>query len=272
MVEGFLVPGKKVEKIRIMRNFKLNQSVDILDAIVNPLETEVTLKDEQSGLLYPLSLHIPDSIQDINGYYFEYNGSDLSIRHENSYTLEVKTEIDGQQLWTKSTTTVPPAGFSIKNVNFDSLKFGQQKGDGNFENFELTIERAEGLTFYVRTVRAMDNDSLSFIRNHLVAEFKQEDFEERKDDFSYNARWIQNTPDYPGESIIRLFWVHFFFYSEYEVIVYAADENYREFLQTYSRVQEFDGNFHEAKFNFEGDGIGVFGSVVPDTVYIKVTR
>ncbi len=31
-----------------------------------------------------------------------------------------------------------------------------------------------------------------------------------------------------------------------------------------------DGNFHEAKFNIDGDGIGVFGSVIADTVYVDV--
>jgi hypothetical protein len=51
-----------------------------------------------------------------------------------------------------------------------------------------------------------------------------------------------------------------------------VDKNYREFLQTYNDVQEEDGNFHEAKFNIEGDGIGVFGSVVTDTVYIEITN
>ncbi len=106
----------------------------------------------------------------------------------------------------------------------------------------------------------------------MVGELKLEDLDENLDEFSFKARWIQNTPEYIGESTIRLLWFDLFFYSEYEVIVYAADDNYREFLQTYNRVQEFDGNFHEPSFNFEGDGIGVFGSVVPDTVYVKVIR
>ncbi len=121
-------------------------------------------------------------------------------------------------------------------------------------------------------MRVVNNDSVNFISNHVVGKLKPEDFEERFNEFSYRARWIQNTPEYIGESTIRLLWFDLYFYSEYEVIVYAADDNYREFLQTYNRVQEFDGNFHEANFNFEGDGIGVFGSVVPDTVYVTVTH
>ncbi len=272
VVEGFLVPGKKVEKIRIMRNFKLDENVNIIGAVVDPLKTKVELRDEQSGRVYILNLHVPDDRLDINGYYFEYTGNDLEIENKKSYTLKVETEIDGKNLWTKSTTTVPPAGFKINSVNFDSLRFAQAGQNGAFELFELSIQRAPGVTFYVNTMRAIQNDSLSFIRNHLVGKLDQEFYKEHFNEISYRARWIQNTPEYVGESTIRLFWLDIYFYSKYEVIVYAADENYRKFLQTYNRVQEFDGNFHEASFSFEGDGIGVFGSVVSDTVYVNVTR
>ena len=37
-------------------------------------------------------------------------------------------------------------------------------------------------------------------------------------------------------------------------------------------VQEIDGNFHEPVFHIDGDGIGVFGSAVTDTVYFSVTQ
>ena len=37
-------------------------------------------------------------------------------------------------------------------------------------------------------------------------------------------------------------------------------------------VQEEDGNFHESVFSIEGDGIGYFGSAIPDTVYVEVLR
>ena len=37
-------------------------------------------------------------------------------------------------------------------------------------------------------------------------------------------------------------------------------------------VQEEDGNFHAPVFSIEGDGIGYFGSAIPDTVYLEVTR
>ena len=43
-------------------------------------------------------------------------------------------------------------------------------------------------------------------------------------------------------------------------------------FQTYKNVQEFDGNFHEPRINIQGDGIGIFGSAIADTVFLKVKK
>ena len=91
-------------------------------------------------------------------------------------------------------------------------------------------------------------------------------------DYNFDYGWIQNTPAEPGQSTIQTFWFILWFYSRYEIVVYAVDENYQHFLQTYDEVQEADGNFHEPEFAIEGDGIGVFGAMVPDTMYVEVVR
>jgi len=62
------------------------------------------------------------------------------------------------------------------------------------------------------------------------------------------------------------------FYGEHEIVVYATDRHYQRFLQTFDQVQEEDGNFHEPAFAIEGDGIGVFGSVVMDKIRVEVLR
>lgn len=269
-VEGLLFPGKKVEHIRVFKNFKIDQNVNIFNSVLDPRETTVSITDEQNGNEYNLSLHVPDSVTDINGYWFEYPGNDLQIRSGNSYTLNVESEYAGERLWTRSTTTVPQQGFAINSLNFNSLKFAQEKENGDLEVFEVNIQRSQGITYYLATIKPLDTSFESLIKEHLVGELDSTVYEENIVNLSFDTSWIQNTPEYPGESTLRLFWFDFFFYSEYEVIIYAADKNYREFLQTYNRVQEFDGNFHEAKFNFEGDGIGYFGSAIADTTYVTV--
>ena len=71
---------------------------------------------------------------------------------------------------------------------------------------------------------------------------------------------------------MKIFWFDLWFYGSYEVIVYAADKNFIDFLRTFDEVQADDGNFNEPAFNIEGDGIGVFGSAIADTVRIVVLR
>lgn len=274
-VDGFLQPGRKVEKIHIFRNFKLDQNLN--EVTFFPENTSVSLIDESNPQkIYNLSLHIPqqfkaDSI-DFEEFYYEYNGTDLVIEHGKSYTLEVTTTIDGENLWTRSTTTVPEAGFKINSVNFNALKFAQEKGNGELEVFEVAIQRSPGITYYLATITPEDTTFADVITEHLIGEIDEKRFRKDRDNYLYDTTWIQNTPAYSGESVIRLFWFDFYFYSQYQVVVYAADSNFREYLLTYNRVQEPDGNFHEARFNFEGDGIGIFGSYISDTTYVSVIR
>ncbi len=270
-IEGFLTPGEPVTGIRLYRNFKLDQDLREQTPLLDPLKTSATITDEGSGVTYPLSYRAPANLLDISGYYYEYRGSDLTIVHGGSYTLEVRTEIDGTPIEARSTTTVPAAGFRIAGVNYDSLQYRQKTG-GELVNFVLDIDRAPGTTYYLASILSLTDDYDRFVSSSPFGKMSREEFEKDKERFVYNTFWIQNTPPEAGRSIMNLFWFEFHFYGRYRIIVYAADKNYREFMQTYSRVQEIDGNFHEARFNIEGQGIGVFGSVIPDTVYVTVTE
>ena len=91
-------------------------------------------------------------------------------------------------------------------------------------------------------------------------------------DFDYHFEWIQNTPATSGRSTMNVFWWDMWFYGRHQIVIYAADENYANFIQTFQEVEEEDGNFHEPVFNFEGDGMGYFGSAIADTVYVEITR
>lgn len=277
-IDGFLIPGQKVDKIHVFRNFKLDQDLNEINFF--PENTAVTITDEQNQQTYDLSYHIPDDLTnpdsvDLEDFYWQYNGNDLSIEYANSYTLEVNAQIDGVQLWTRSTTTVPQQGFEINSLNFTSLEFAQKKENGDFEFFEVSLQRSPGVTYYMATIKPLDITFESLIVDHLAGEIDEKMYEENFEEYTFDRNSIQNTPSDSGtlgQSVLRMFWFDFYFYSDYEIIVYAVDENYRKYLQTFQNVQEFDGNFHEAAFSFEGDGIGVFGSIIPDTTYITVTR
>ena len=267
-IEGFLVPHQPVTKIRVARNFPIDANLRSFELLLP--NAEVKLIDESSGREYQLTFH--RSRFDFDSNYFEYQGDDLIIECGKSYTLEVTATIDGQQRYTRATTTVPQEGFRIVQVNYDSLVYRQRGENGEVLTFELIIERSPGTTFYINTVRALDASSATFVYDNPFARLEPKEVDEDLDDFVYYYDWLQDTPATAGQSRVDVFWFALWFYGRYEIITYAADRNYKEFLQTYNDVQEPDGNFHEPKFHFDGDGIGVFGSLIADTVYVKVLK
>jgi len=271
-IDGFLQPGKKVKNIHIFKNFELGVDITADKIFFDPTKMTVKIIDEASGMPYNLTPNQNPDTTNLEDFYYEYTGNDLVIDYGKSYTLEVTAETDGRQLSTSSTTTIPQSGFNISNINTTSMKFAQKDENGDFASFKLKIERSPGTNFYVASTRPMNISFDNFITNHLFGELKRKDYDEDLDDYDSSEDWIQNTPLTAGTSTLDIFMFDLFFYSQYRVIVFAADDNYREYLQTFNATQEPDGNFHAARFNFVGDGIGVFGSVVTDTVYFEVTR
>jgi hypothetical protein len=152
------------------------------------------------------------------------------------------------------------------------MPYRDRDENGDLRTFELTIERSPGTDYYITTITAGHAGTDNFVYDNPFTDWEKEDVQAELEDLQYELFSIQDTPEEAGESRIRIYWFDLWFYTEYQIIVYAADENYREFLLTYNMVREEDGNFHEPLFNVEGDGIGVFGSVVADTTRLVVTR
>jgi len=268
-IEGFLIANQKVDKIRISRNFPLDANLSRTNLIPDVNKTSVTITDVAEDKTYNLTFHVTlDNL--FENYYWQYNNSDLIIQPGKTYRLDVAAQIDGKFLNASSTTVVPNSGFSIAHYNYNRLTFREKDTYGNLKQFEFTFNRTPGVSFYFASARAINPSEDNFIfENPFFAE-DPDDFHFK--DYDYQYGWIQDTPLDAGQTTFTLFWANLWFYDRYELILYATDDNYREFIQTYNDVQEQDGNFHEAKFNIDGDGIGVFGSMIADTVYIEVLR
>ena len=138
---------------------------------------------------------------------------------------------------------------------------------------KVRLQRSPGTTFYLLTAVPLDPSADSYIDDNAFTDETSEDLS-RNDiiDYSYNAEWIQNTPPTAGISTMDVFWWDVWFYGEHRVTIFAADDNYRRFLQTFDDAEEEDGNFHEPVFALEGDGIGYFGSALVDSVSLTITR
>lgn len=253
-VEGYLYCGETVNDIKLMRNYALGAPIDQTQLYLSPSINKVTVTING----------IPLAFDPQKNSYFN---NQIIIDYGKSYTLEVYATIDGKNLHTTSTTTTPQKGFSIVNKNLGTFVYNSAPITVNFKT-------SPGTEFYVFSI-VPDSTSLNnFIynnafRNNLDSVKVLNNFNDYK--FRYETlnninSYSSNT--YPFTLNIRDMW----FYSNYSVIVYAGDVNFKDYLMTAPSVQEFDGNFHEPVLIFNGDGIGVFASAIKDTVKFSITR
>ncbi len=266
VIEGYLSPFKPVRNIRLMRNFPINTTFDRSEIILDQARASITA--EANGREYQLVFN-PES-----GTY-EYPGDDLYILPERSYTLRVTATIDGRELSAWSTTTVPASGFNIdmSKSKLGSLPYHARNSEGELEFFQLAFQRSPGTDFYVLAAKALDASETTFIFTNTFFAPDSEFVEENLDNLTLNVTWLQGLRPLPFNTptIFNVGWYMFFFYGRYELTLYAGDQNYKDFFLTYKQVQEIDGNFHEPVFHIQGDGIGVFGSVIARKVLVEVT-
>jgi hypothetical protein len=266
VVQAFLYPGQKVEGILITRNIAMNNTTpDPLSIFLST--ADVRLIDLNTNTEYRLTFNLKKLS-------FEYNGNDLIVGYDKDYQLKISANFDGMSLYASSTTHTPRSGFRIDNSlsQIQPLFYREKDNSGNIKNFSIAFTPSIGTEFYAFSIVALNASDSTFIYDNAFADVKHEDVIKELDQFKYQLRWLQNINSLGNEIKYDLDWIHFWFYGNYRVVVYAGDDNYRNYLLTYKTVQEFDGNFHEPNMKFQGDGIGVFASVIADTVYLRVKK
>ena len=265
VIEGYLYPGQPVRNIRITRNIPLNTASDPTSIVIT--NADVKLTDLQTNKNYQLTFNVQK-------FSYEYSGNDLRIDYGNSYKLTVNAAIDGKSLSASSVTNVPKSGFKINPVlsELQPLYYRERDGNGNVKNFSITFSPSTGTNFYAFSIAALDASDSTFIYNNAYVNVSHDDVTKNLDGYRYQLIWLQDINSFGAEIKYDLDWIHFWFYGKYRIIVYAGDDNYKNFVLTYKNVQEFDGNFHEPQMNMQGDGIGIFGSVIADTVYVSVKK
>jgi hypothetical protein len=269
VIEGYLHAGQPIDRIYVSRNFPVDADLTKMSVLPDPDETFVYITDLDSDKNYQLEYNTSED-DDWNNYYWTYRDSDVIVEYGKSYQIDVSTVIDGKECHASSVTTVPEEGFEIMSINYNRLKYREKDSNENLKNFEVEINRSIGSNFYTASLEALNPTLESFIYDNPYDEKKPEDVDLHDDAFTYSV--LHHAPEIEGKSIKTLGWEVFNFYDQYRVIIYAADENYKDYLITHNNVMEMNGNFHEPKFNFEGDGIGVFASIIADTVYVEVAR
>lgn len=259
VIAGLIYPEKRVEEIQITRNYHLSEEVNIDDLFLH--DAQVSITDLESNTSYKL-------VEYKNCYV--YMGRELFIGYGKTYRLDVSAVIDGKSLKASSTTTTPQKGFRIA-MQVQSLKYREKDSSGVIKQFEVIFKTTEGASFYMFSLCPEEPKLSNFIYDNPYFDLDTAYVSENFSFFAQRYFWINNLN--PAEiHTYEISWLNLWFYDAYEITVYAGDLNYYNFIATYGNIQELDGNFHEPRFNIEGDGIGYFGSAIAGRTYIEVLR
>jgi hypothetical protein len=267
VIEGYLYPHQAVNDIRISRNLPLNTNLTRKTLYIPDAVVQITDLQNGAGIPYLLTYN-PDS-----GFY-QYDGSDLVIEYGGKYQLNVEANIEGKTLQASSVTRVPLEGFKIMDhASTESMYFYETSDNDVVLKPVVTFQRSAETDFYAFSIVSLDAAESNFIYTHpFGGDIKEEDVEEYFNEFRYSHDTMFNTPLIADQTSLEIEWIHIWFYGNYRIVAYAGDENFKNYYLTHAQVQEIDGNFHEPEFNIEGDGIGVFGSAIADTIYINILR
>ena len=265
VVEGYLVPGSNVENIIIGRNFPLNTSFSVNDVFIP--NADVTLTAIETGKEYKLEY---DKLKNSYRYY----GNDLKIEYNRSYRLSVSATIDGQKLTAKSVTTTPLKGFSIDktlSVKGDN-QYREKDQNGEVQKLKLVFNPSPQTEFYAIGTVAIEASINKFIFENPYFNLDTNNVIDNLRSYQYESSWIQNVKSDVPLQEKNIEWMELWFYGKYRTIMYAGDQNFKDYFITINQLQEMDGNYHEPKLHFEGDGIGIFGSYIADTLYFTIKK
>lgn len=265
VIDGYIMPNHRVRDIRISRNFPLDKEINIMEFPLK--DAKVSITDIQTNQTYPLTFNIGQ-------LGFEYRGKELLISEGNSYQLSVSANIDGQKLLAETVTTVPLNGFFIDEnaSNLAPKTYREEDTNGNIKNFDITFNHSASTDFYALSIVALEASRNNFIEDS-PGHLDKDDLDDDLLNFlKYEAQWAQTSLNPNGKTKIEILWFSTWFYGKYRVILYAGDKNFKQYFLTHNDVQDIDGNLYEPKFFIDGDGIGVFGSAIADTVYFEILR
>jgi len=247
VVQGYVYPNEEIKHIRLTRNFPLEATINQEDLILTPSKNSVTISINGIALQFDAQTQT-------------YFTNAITANFGETYLLEVSAIIDGEQLQTTSFTTVPLEGFSLLANDLGTIVYRTP--------IEFQFTPSPGTDFYAFSIIPDSASVDNFIYdNPFFPNLEQQDVQDDLNSFRFQFDLLINVDSTPGSTRdYEILGLDTWFYSTYKVIVYAGDKNFKDYVLTASNVQQFDGNFIDPRMYFEGDGIGVFGSAIRDTL------
>jgi hypothetical protein len=264
VINAYVFGGQKVQNIKITRNIPLTQNIDTSSIILpDAMVKIIDLSNNKEYLLTynPLKLS------------YEYAENDLIVDYGKSYKIDVQARIDGKDLHASSITTVPLSGLKADKYDLGTMPYRETDENGIVKKINIGFRPSENSSATIFSVVALEASTSSFIyNNYYYSEKDTQKIEHAL--FRYKQNYVYQIGIAPGtlDFLIAVDWYNVWFYGRYRVIIYAADKNFYDYCITAQNVMELDGNFHEPKMHIDGEGVGVFGSAVTDTVYFTIIK
>ena len=266
VIDGYLVTEQPIKRIFIKRNIPTGVPIE---------EIEIFLKDAN---VFITDLKTNTRVQltyNTNAFSFMDKDETLGgIKYNQEYRIDVSATIDGRALTASATTKTPSEKVRIHQNPTTQLVYPKTRDEVKNNKYKITFDLAKGAEVYIINYKPLDKRFETYIqapRNaYSSKELTREEFEEDKDGFEGSGdifNLAENQTSYP----VEVSWYYLNFKSKYRAIIFAGDQNYKDYYGTYGQVQDFDGNIDEPKFHINGEGIGIFGSLTTDTTFFEVT-
>ncbi|MBK7867245.1 MAG: DUF4249 family protein [Ignavibacteriales bacterium] len=255
VVNAIIYPGEQINDIQITRNIPLNSAVDSNKFMLTPGVNRVVVTVNGIPLDYDPATK-------------SYGTDKIVVGYASLYKLEVSAEIEGKLYSASAQTTTPTQDFTLVNSQLGTLRYS----DPVTPKVEFTT--IPGVDFYLVSVLPEHPTLDNFIfENSYNPNPDREDVAKELNIYVFHSIQAQNIlTSSPVNYGIEIRKFNYWFYDTYRVVVYAGDQNFRNFVITSQNVKDAEGNFHEPLINIKGDGIGVFASAVKKVASFTITR
>ena len=116
-----------------------------------------------------------------------------------------------------------------------SLYYRERDINDNLKHFEIGFRRSRGIDFYAFSITALYASDSTYIYDNPYVDNDPSEVNFFLDDLKIYFDWMQNLPldplQEPDISKKQIKWRGLLFYELYEVIVYAGDQNFKDFLR-----------------------------------------
>jgi hypothetical protein len=260
VIYGFLQPRKNITNISISRNYPLNHKID--QELLYLKSAVVIVTDLELNKNYQLFFNDQDKC---------FERPDVVVRKGVSYKLSVSAIIDGNKIEASAVTDVPKDIPLIDTTRSKLAPFRVYDKDssGEYKYFEVCWKFSPVIDYYLfrrEVVNIVDSNMISFTPFDYWEKYSDL---RRIRSFDHTIElWNNDHSDNYYNKKIEV--IEFACAGKQRFILTSGDINFRDYVTQPKEVTDVDGNLYEPKYHINGMGIGVFGSMVSDTVEVML--